>query len=146
MMNLEDDLREFIELLNALKVRYIVVGAFAVAYHGYPRYTGDIDLFIERSSENAQAIVNAIQQFGFGDLGLSTENFLQEDRVIQLGVAPNRIDLLTFLSGVEFQEAWITRVQGEIAGLSVPIISKELLKKNKAASGRSQDKADLEYL
>lgn len=146
MMNLEADLREFIELLNALKVRYIVVGAFAVAYHGYPRYTGDIDLFIERSSENAQAIVNAIQQFGFGDLGLSTENFLQEDQVIQLGVAPNRIDLLTFLSGVEFQEAWITRVQGEIAGLSVPIISKELLKKNKAASGRSQDIADLEYL
>ena len=145
-MNLEADLREFIELLNALKVRYIVVGAFAVAYHGYPRYTGDIDLFIERSSENAQAIVNAIQQFGFGDLGLSTENFLQEDQVIQLGVAPNRIDLLTFLSGVEFQEAWITRVQGEIAGLSVPIISKELLKKNKAASGRSQDIADLEYL
>ena len=146
MMNLEADLREFIELLNALKVRYIVVGAFAVAYHGYPRYTGDIDLFIERSSENAQAIVNAIQQFGFGDLGLSTEDFLQEDRVIQLGVAPNRIDLLTFLSGVEFQEAWITRVQGEIAGLSVPVISKELLKKNKAASGRSQDIADLEYL
>ena len=146
MMNLEADLREFIELLNALKVRYIVVGAFAVAYHVYPRYTGDIDLFIERSSENAQAIVNAIQQFGFGDLGLSTEDFLQEDQVIQLGVAPNRIDLLTFLSGVEFQEAWTTRVQGEIAGLSVPVISKELLKKNKAASGRSQDIADLEYL
>ncbi len=146
MMNLEADLREFIELLNALKVRYIVVGAFAVAYHGYPRYTGDIDLFIERSSENAQAIVNAIQQFGFEDLGLSAEDFLQEDQVIQLGVAPNRIDLLTFLSGVEFQEAWATRVQGEIAGLSVPIISKELLKKNKTASGRSQDIADLEYL
>ena len=146
MMNLEDDLREFIELLNALKVRYIVVGAFAVAYHGYPRYTADIDLFIERSSENAQAILNVIKQFGFGDLGLSSEDFLQEDQVIQLGVAPNRIDLLTFLSGIDFQEAWDARVQGEIAGLSVPIISKELLKKNKAASGRSQDKADLEHL
>jgi ABC-type enterobactin transport system permease subunit len=90
--------------------------------------------------------LNAIQQFGFGDLGLSYEDFLQEDQVIQLGVAPNRIDLLTFLSGVEFQEAWATRVQGEIAGLSVPIISKELLKRNKAASGRSQDIADLEHL
>lgn len=146
MMNLEDDLREFIELLNAFKVRYIVVGAFAVAYHGYPRYTGDIDLFIERSSENAQCILNAIQQFGFGDLDLSSEDFLQEDQVIQLGVAPNRIDLLTFLSGVDFQEAWATRLQGEIAGLSVPIISKELLKKNKAASGRSQDLADLDHL
>ena len=146
MTNLEDDLREFIELLNALKVRYIVVGAFAVAYHGYPRYTADIDLFVERSSENAQAISNVIQQFGFGDLGLSSEDFLEKDQVIQLGVAPNRIDLLTFLSGVEFQEAWATRVQGEIAGLSVPIISRELLKKNKAASGRSQDIADLEHL
>ena len=146
MTNLEDDLREFIELLNALNVRYIIVGAFAVAYHGYPRYTADIDLFIERSSENAQAIFDAIQQFGFGDLGLLSEDFLHEDQVVQLGVAPNRIDLLTFLSGVEFQEAWATRVQGEIAGLSVPIISKELLKKNKAASGRSQDKADLEHL
>ena len=146
MTNLEDDLKEFIELLNALKVRYIIVGAFAVAYHGYPRYTGDIDLFIERSPENAQAILSAIQQFGFGDLGISSEDFLQEDQVIQLGIAPNRIDLLTFLSGVEFQEAWATRVQGEIAGLSVPIISKELLKKNKAASARSQDIADLEHL
>ena len=146
MTNLEDDLREFIELLNALKVRYIIVGAFAVAYHGYPRYTGDIDLFIERAPENAQVILNAIQQFDFGDLGISSEDFLQEDQVIQLGIAPNRIDLLTFLSGVEFQEAWATRVQGEIAGLSVPIISKELLKKNKAASARSQDIADLEHL
>jgi hypothetical protein len=146
MTNLEDDLREFIELLNALKVRYIVVGGFAVAYHGYPRYTADIDLFLERSPENAQGIVNAIRQFGFGDLGLSSEDFLQEDQVIQLGLAPNRIDLLTFLSGVDFQEAWATREQGEIAGLSVPMISKELLIKNKAASGRSQDLADLDHL
>jgi hypothetical protein len=146
MTNLEDDLREFVELLNALKVRYIVVGAFALAYHGSPRYTGDIDLFIERSAENAQALLQAIQQFGFGDSGLSSEDFLQEDQVIQLGVAPNRIDLLTFLSGVEFQEAWATAIQGEIAGLSVPLISKELLKKNKAATGRSQDIADLEHL
>jgi hypothetical protein len=145
-MNLEEDLREFVELLNALKVRYIVVGAFAVAYHGYPRYTGDIDLFIDRSLENAKQIVKAIEQFGFGDLGLSVEDFLLEDQVIQLGVAPNRIDLLTFLSGVSFQEAWATREQGEIDGLSVPIVSKEMLKRNKAASGRSQDLADLEHL
>ncbi len=145
-MNLEADLREFVELLNALKVRYIVVGAFAVAYHGYPRYTGDIDLFVDRSPANAEQIVNAIEQFGFGGLGLSIEDFLQEDQVIQLGVAPNRVDLLTFLSGVSFQEAWATREQAEIDGLSVPMISKEMLKRNKAASGRSQDLADLEHL
>ena len=145
-MNLEEDLREFIELLNALEVRYIVVGAFAVAYHGRPRYTADIDLFIERSLENAKRIVSAIEQFGFGDLGLSAEDFLQEDQVIQLGVAPNRIDLLTFLSGVSFEEAWSQRQQGEIGRLQVPMISKELLKRNKAACGRSQDLADLETL
>ena|SRR6185503_4060890 len=145
-MDLEEDLREFVELLNALEVRYLVVGAFAVAYHGYPRYTGDIDLFIEPSIENTQKIMMAIEQFGFGDIGLSVEDFLQDNQVIQLGVAPNRIDLLTFLTGVNFTEAWENRERGEIAGLNVSIISKELLKRNKAASGRSKDLADLEYL
>ena len=108
-MDLEEDLREFIELLNALNVRYMVVGAFAVAYHGHPRFTGDIDLFVERSLDNAARIGEVIEQFGFGDLNLSVDDFLHEDQVIQLGVFPNRIDLLTFLSGVNFQEAWETR-------------------------------------
>lgn len=145
-MNLEEDLREFIELLNALEVRYIVVGAFAVAYHGHPRYTADIDLFIEPSMENANRIVSAIKEFGFGDLGLLAEDFLQEDQVIQLGISPNRVDLLTFLSGVSFEEAWSERQQGEIGSLHVSFISKELLKRNKAATGRTQDLADLEQL
>jgi hypothetical protein len=145
-MQLEKDLREFVELLNALNVRYMVVGAFAVAYHGYPRFTADIDLFIERSPENAERLVQAIEQFGFGDLNLSIEDFLQEDQVIQLGIAPSRIDLLTFLSGVDFQEAWATCEHGEINGLKVPFISKEMLKRNKAASGRTQDLLDLEHL
>lgn len=145
-MNLEEDLREFIELLNALNVRYIVVGAHAVAYHGYPRFTGDIDLFLEISDENAERILNVIKRFGFAGLGLAKEDFLREDQVIQLGVAPNRIDLMTFLSGVDFQEAWATREQAEIDGLKMPIISKEMLKRNKAASGRTQDLADLEQL
>lgn len=146
MMNLDEDLREFVELLNALEVRYIVVGAFAVAYHGHPRFTADIDLFIERSNENAERLIKVIEQFGFSELGLSVDDFLQEDQVVQLGVAPNRIDLLTFISGVDFQDAWTTREQGEIEGLTVPFISKEMLKRNKTASGRSQDLADLEYL
>lgn len=145
-MDLEEDLREFVELLNALNVRYIVVGAFAVAYHGHPRFTGDIDLFIDRSRDNAQRIVEAIEKFGFGELNLSIDDFLQENQVIQLGISPVRIDLLTFLSGVSFQEAWATREQGEINGLKVSFISKEMLKRNKAASGRSQDMADLEQL
>ena len=145
-MNLEKDLREFIELLNALDVRYMVVGAFALAYHGHPRYTGDIDLFIERSAENADRVMQVIQKFGFGDLALTVDDFLQEDQVIQLGVSPNRIDLLTFLSGISFQEAWATREHGEIDGLNVPFISKEMFKRNKVASGRTRDLADLEQL
>jgi Nucleotidyl transferase of unknown function (DUF2204) len=145
-MNLEEDLREFVELLNALNVRYIVVGAFAVAYHGRPRFTADLDLFIEPSHENAERLVQVLERFGFGSLNLSIDDFLQEDQVVQLGVAPNRIDLLTFLSGVNFQDAWATREQGKIEGLTVPFISREMLKRNKAATGRSQDLADLEHL
>lgn len=145
-MNLEKDLREFIELLNALDVRYMVVGAFALAYHGHPRYTGDIDLFIERTAENADRLMQVIQKFGFGDLDLSVDDFLQEDQVIQLGISPNRIDLLTSLSGISFQEAWATREYGEIDGLNVPFISKEMFKRNKKATGRTRDLADLEQL
>ena len=145
-MNLEEDLREFVELLNALNVRYMVVGAFAVAYHGYPRFTADVDIFIERSHENAERLVQVMERFGFGDLNLSINDFTKEDQVIQLGVSPNRIDLLTFLSGVNFQDAWATHEQAEIDGLSVPFISKEMLKRNKVASGRPQDLADLEHL
>ena len=145
-MSLQKDLREFIELLNALKVRFVIVGAFAVAYHGYFRYTSDIDLFIDSSLENATRIFRAVEQFGFGDLKLTVEDFTQEDQVVQLGVSPNRIDVMTFLSGVSFDEAWASREQGELDGLSVPYISRDMLKRNKIACGRLQDLADLEYL
>jgi hypothetical protein len=145
-MNLQKDLREFIELLNALEARYVVVGAFAVAYHGYPRYTGDIDLFIDISVENGERLLNAIEEFGLGELGLTLSDLTHPDQVIQIGVSPNRIDLLTVLSGVSFDEAWASRERGEIDGVSVPFISRDLLKRNKAASGRLQDLADLEYL
>lgn len=145
-MSLQKDLREFIELLNVLNVRFMIVGAFAVAYHGYFRYTSDIDLFIDRSPENAKRIWQAVEQFGFGDLNLTVEDFSEEDQVIQLGVSPNRIDVMTFLSGVDFDEAWASRERGELDGLNVPFISKEMLKRNKEACGRLQDLADLEYL
>ena len=145
-MNLEKDLREFVELLNALNVHYVVVGGFAVAHYGHPRYTGDLDLFIERTRDNAERLVQVMESFGFADLNLSADDFLQEDLVIQLGVPPNRIDLLTFLSGVDFEETWTTREHADMGGVSVPVISKELLKRNKTATGRSQDLADLEHL
>lgn len=145
-MSLQKDLREFIELLSALEVRFVIVGAFAVAYHGYFRYTSDIDIFVDSSVENATRILRAVDQFGFGDLKLKAEDFTQDDQVIQLGVAPNRIDVMTFLSGVSFDEVWSSRELGELDGLSVPFISREMLKRNKVACGRNRDLADLEYL
>jgi hypothetical protein len=144
-MSLQKDLREFIELLSALDVHFVIVGAFAVAYHGYFRYTSDIDLFVDSAPENVKRILLAIEQFGFSDLNLTAEDF-SRDQVVQLGVAPNRIDVLTFLSGVSFEEAWASREQGELEGVSVSFISREMLKRNKKACGRLQDLADLEYL
>jgi hypothetical protein len=144
-MSLQKDFREFIGSLSAHDVRFVIVGAFAVAYHGYYRYTSDIDLFVDSSAENAERILRAIEQFGFGDLNLTIEDFARE-QVVQFGVAPNRIDVLTFLSGVTFDEAWTSRETGKLDGLSVSFISREMLKRNKQACGRLQDLADLAYL
>ena len=144
-MSLQKDLREFIELLSALDVRFVIVGAFAVAYHGYFRYTSDIDLFVDCSAENAERIMRAVEEFGFADLNLTVEDFSLE-QVVQLGVAPNRIDLLTFLSGVSFDEVWASREESDLYGGRVSFISREMLKRNKKACGRLQDLADLEYL
>ena len=145
-MKLEPDLREFIELLNAREVRYVVVGAFALAHHGRPRYTGDIDFFVEPSERNADRLSQVLKQFGFANIGVATEDFTAPDQVIQLGVEPHRMDLMTSISGVTFEEAWVNREYGELDGLQVPFISRELLKRNKAAVGRKQDLADLDYL
>ena len=145
-MSLQKDLREFIELLSEHEVRFVIVGAFAVAYHGYFRYTSDIDIFIDSSFENAARLLRAVEQFGFADLKLTVEDFTKADQVVQLGIAPNRIDVMTFLSGVNFDEAWSSRELGNLDGLNVPFISREMLKRNKTASGRLQDLADLEYL
>ena len=145
-MKLERDRREFIELLNARDVRYVIVGAFALAYHGRPRYTGDIDFFVEPSAENAERLNEVLDQFGFANIGVIEQDFTAPDQVVQLGIEPHRMDLMTSLSGVAFEEAWKSREYGNLDGLQVPFISRELLKRNKAAVGRRQDLADLDYL
>ena len=145
-MKLERDLREFIELLNARDVRYVIVGAYALAHHGRPRYTGDIDFFVEASAQNAERLSQVLEQFGFANVGVDEEDFTAADQVVQLGVEPHRMDLMTSISGVAFEEAWNTREYGDLDGLQVPYISRELLKRNKAAVGRKQDLADLDYL
>ncbi len=145
-MKLEPDLREFIELLNARKVRYVIVGAIALAYHGRIRYTGDIDFFVEASERNAALLTDVLDQFGFTNVGIDKEDFTASDQVVQLGVEPHRMDLMTSISDVAFEEAWNSREYGELDGLQVPFISRELLKRNKKAVGRTQDLADLDYL
>ena len=116
-MPLSKGLREFVGLLNANKVEYLVVGAFAVAWHGVPRYTADLDLFVRSSPENAERVLRVLSQFGFGNLGIGNRDFQEPDKVIQLGVSPNRIDLLTSISGVTSDEGWSTRVQGDLDGV-----------------------------
>ena len=145
-MKMEQDVREFIELLNARDVRYLVVGAYALAYHGRPRYTGDIDFFVQSSEHNSQLVAQIVEEFGFASLGIVAADLTSSDQVIQLGVEPNRIDLMTSISAVSFEEAWETREYGELDGLRLPFISRELLKRNKAAVGRKQDLADIDYL
>ncbi|MEE4599790.1 MAG: DUF6036 family nucleotidyltransferase [Desulfobacteraceae bacterium] len=143
---LNKDFREFIELLNENEVRYLVVGGYAVAFHGHPRYTKDLDVWIGLSPENANKILDALIKFGFGSLGLKSEDFLESDQIIQLGYPPNRIDILTTLKDMNFEDCYNTRVEVEIRGLPINFIDIESLKKNKRATGRPQDLADVENL
>jgi hypothetical protein len=146
MMLLNQDFREFIELLNNNDVRYLVVGGYAVALHGHPRYTKDIDIWIELTPENADRVVQALEQFGFGSLGLKPADFLEPSQVIQLGYPPRRIDLLTSLKGVDFNDCYQDRTTIVIEGMNIDFINLANLKKNKQATGRHQDLADLENL
>jgi len=140
------DFKEFIESLNASQVRYLVVGGYAVALHGYPRYTKDLDIWIDRTPGNAARMVKALETFGFGSLDLQATDFLQADQIIQLGYPPNRIDLLTSVPGVDFAACYASKVQVKVEGVPVNFIDLENLRKNKKASGRLQDLADLENL
>ncbi len=124
MRPLSSDLREFIHLLNTKSVKYVIVGAWAVAFHGRPRYTGDLDIFVAREQNNADQLMEVIEAFGFGQAGIRRDDFLQVDHVIQLGREPNRIDILTGISGVTFDEAWASREQGSISDVAVFVINR----------------------
>ena len=140
---LSKDFREFIESLNANSVRYLVVGGYAVALHGYPRYTKDLDVWIEPTAQNAQNVLNALTAFGFGSLDISTGDIFEENTIIQLGYPPNRIDLMTTLSGLRFEVCYPERVQVEIQSVLIDFIDLENLKTNKKETGHPQDSADL---
>ncbi|UXE58401.1 MAG: hypothetical protein KA717_20180 [Woronichinia naegeliana WA131] len=143
---LNQDFKEFIQLLNENQVKYLVIGGYAVAIHGHPRYTKDIDIWIEISQENAEKLITVLTQFGFGSLGLTSQDFQSPDQVIQLGYPPNRIDLITTPDGVDFQTCYNSRTEVLLSDIIVNFIDLDNLKKNKLASGRFQDLADLENL
>lgn len=143
---LNQDFKEFIQLLNDNSVQYLVVGGYAVAFHGHPRYTKDLDVWIWLDTDNANKVVEVLNQFGFGSLDIRVEDFLEPDQIIQLGYPPVRIDLITTLPGVNFEECWQARVDVVVDEVNLKVIDLENLKKNKRASGRLQDLADLEHL
>ena len=145
-MILNPDFKEFFQLLNANEVQYLIVGGYAVAYHGYPRYTKDIDVWIHVNPDNAARVVRALADFGFESLGLQISDFLEPNTVIQLGYAPNRIDLIMGVPGVDFDQCFSGREEVEIEGVKLHFIDLENLKKSKQASGRAQDLADIENL
>ena len=145
-MILDKDLRELLALLNTAGVEFLVVGGHAVAFHGRPRLTEDLDLFVRPDLANGERIMRALQAFGFGSLGITAADFRADDRVIQLGRAPNRVDLLTKLYGVDFADAWSRRVAARLDDADVWMIPREDLIRNKRETGRTQDLADAEFL
>jgi hypothetical protein len=145
-MQLNRDFSEFIACFTARDVRFLIVGGYAVAAHGHPRYTKDLDVWVRADEDNARRIIDALDDFGFGGLGLRVEDFVEDDVVVQLGREPQRIDLLTFVSGVDFDEAYGSRVLARIGEVDVPVIGREELRRNKLATGRLRDLADIEDL
>ena len=145
-MVLNPDFKEFLQLLNDNQVRYLVTGGYAVAFHGYPRYTKDLDVWIELGRENARKLIVALEEFGFASLGLTERDFLEPVTVVQLGYPPNRIALLTTATGIDFESCYETRVVIRVDDVDVNFINLDNLRENKRAVGRPQDLADLDNL
>jgi predicted nucleotidyltransferase len=144
---LPSDFKDFLKLLNSKKVEYLLIGGYAVGYYGYSRATADIDIWIAINPENAQKITDVITEFfGFSVEGATPELFLQENKIARMGVPPFRIEVLTTISGVSFEECYAERVVDTLDGIEVNLISLQPLKVNKKASGRLKDLNDLEYL
>lgn len=143
---LPEEFSAFLSLLNQSDVEYLLIGGFAVGYHGYPRTTADLDVWVAISSRNANNILRALHQFGMRDPSLTPELLQEVGKVVRMGVPPMRIELLTDIDGVTFEEAYADRVLAEIDGLPIPMISLPLLRRNKLASGRYKDLDDLEHL
>lgn len=146
MTSLHPDFRDFLRFLNAQEVEYLVVGGYAVGYHGYPRATGDLDIWIAISEDNAEKATAALRAFGVTGEGVAKTLFLEADKIIRMGVPPVRIEVITGASGVAFGDCYSRRETVEVEGLPVNFISLQDLKVNKKASGRHKDLEDLDHL
>ena len=145
-MDVQPDFRDLLALFNAHKVEYVVVGAYALAFHGAPRFTGDLDVLVRPGVRNGRRIVAALAEFGFTSVGLTADDFKRADRVVQLGVAPVRIDLVTSLTGVSWKEVAAGCKPGKYGNLRVRYLGKREFIRNKRAIGRTKDLADIEAL
>lgn len=146
MLPLDPHFKEFLRLLNALEARYLIVGGYAVARHGHVRATGDLDLFVESSDENAARLIEVLRQFGFGGPRLQAELFTQPKSIVRLGRPPTKIELMNSISGVGFAACHQRRSMVSFDGLSLPFLDLDDLLVNKAASGRYKDLADIDEL
>lgn len=144
--SLAKDFREFLQSLNDHGVEYLVIGGHAVAFHGYPRATADLDVWVAVHPDNADRLVSALRQFGFDLPELNADLFLQPDRIIRMGVPPNRIEIQTGIDGVNFEDCRPRGIASELDGVQVLFIALADLKANKKASGRNKDLADLDHL
>lgn len=143
---LNPDYRDILSTFESERVEYLVIGAYAVAAHGHPRATGDIDLWVHPTPENAKRVLHALKQFGAPLSDVDEQDFQRPNVVLQIGVSPRRIDILTAAEGLTFEDAWQDRITVEIEGVTIPLVSKEHLILNKRTLGRPQDLADIENL
>jgi len=145
-MNIQKDFEELLELLTKHKVKYLIVGGYAVAFHGYPRFTNDIDIFYEMSEENVRKITECLVNFGFSYSEVNGKLFLKKGNIIVIGDEPLRVDFINDIDGVEFATAWENRIKAKYGSVEVHFISKTDLIKNKSKTERSEDKVDVEKL
>jgi hypothetical protein len=145
-MEVQPDFKELLALLNAHRVDYVIVGGYALAYHGAPRFTADLDILVKPDAENSRRMIQVLKEFGFEAAGLAPEDFQRPERVVQLGVPPVRVDILTSLTGVSWDEVSSGRVEGAFGGIPTRFIGRDQLIANKRALGRKRDLADLEAL
>jgi len=143
---LNDDYKEILQNLSKNKVKFLVVGAYAMGVHGYPRATGDLDIWVDVSPDNSELVYKSLVEFGAPLSHINRDTFIEEGIVLQIGIAPRRIDIITQIDGVDFRSAYAEKLVVELEGLAIPFLSRDDLIRNKESTGREKDRVDVQYL